>query len=104
MGYMDPSGAFMVPGERLILVSQILPSYLVRSPFAEAGSLHTRNAAMQSPYASPRRHRLAANPFQEVGNLLHIQGQTLAELPSLDQERQLFATRTVSANKHCRKR
>ncbi|KAJ7834828.1 hypothetical protein B0H13DRAFT_2426445 [Mycena leptocephala] len=102
MGYMDLSGAFMVPGERLILASQILPSYLVRSPFAEAGSLHTRNAAMQSPYASPRRHRLAANPFQEVGNLLRIQGQTLAELPSLDQER--FATRTMSANKHCRKR
>ncbi|KAJ7853087.1 hypothetical protein B0H13DRAFT_1904315 [Mycena leptocephala] len=43
-----------------------------------------RNAAMESPYASPRRHRLAANPFQEVGNLPRV---TLPRIPSLDQER-----------------
>ncbi|KAJ7925676.1 hypothetical protein B0H13DRAFT_1862933 [Mycena leptocephala] len=43
-----------------------------------------RNAAMESPYASPRRHRLAANPFQDVGNLPRV---TLPRLPSLDQER-----------------
>ncbi|KAJ7887712.1 hypothetical protein B0H13DRAFT_1888755 [Mycena leptocephala] len=43
-----------------------------------------RNAAMESPYASPRRHRLAANPFQEVGNLPRV---TLPRFPPLDQER-----------------
>jgi hypothetical protein len=77
MGYMDPSGAFMVPGERLILASQLLPSYLVRSPFAEAGSLHSGgragvlHQARYERYASPDTHHSRAllheSPIRHLG-------------------------------------
>ncbi|KAJ7907788.1 hypothetical protein B0H13DRAFT_1879243 [Mycena leptocephala] len=53
-----------------------------------------------TPYASPRCHNLAANPFQEIGNVLRVQGQSSR---LWTKNRQLFVTRTRSANKPCRK-
>ncbi|KAJ7795501.1 hypothetical protein B0H13DRAFT_1934897 [Mycena leptocephala] len=70
-----------------LILSMSSPSSSSLAHRLERSVRGARNAAMESPYASPRRHRLAANPFQEIGNVLRVQGQSSSGLPSLDQER-----------------
>ncbi|KAJ7850355.1 hypothetical protein B0H13DRAFT_1905717 [Mycena leptocephala] len=67
-----------------LILSMSSPSSSSLAHCHERSVRGARNAAMESLYASPRRHRLAANPFQEVGNLPRV---TLPRFPPLDQER-----------------
>jgi hypothetical protein len=69
--------AFTAPGERFILASHLMPSHLVRSPFAEARSLHSGgrvgvlHQARYEGFASPDIHHSRAlrheSPIRHLG-------------------------------------